>query len=164
MDDQNQRTACSAIPSRRIRFIGRTETSFLTPVNFFPAGSIDEVQIYTQALSPAELLAIYQAGPAGTCKQGAIRNLAIQKTQDIMEQIVSLNLQQGIANSLDAKFDNVLRALEDMNDNNDVAAINALEAAKTCVSAQSGGKISETDAAALVASLQEVIDLLNQAL
>ena len=162
MNDKSDTTACTLASSRRIRFIGRSET-LRDDVNFFP-DAIDEVQIYTQALSAAELLAMYEAGPAGTCKRGAITNLAIQKTQDIMAQIVSLNLHKGIRNSLDAKFDNVLRALEDMNDNNDIAAINALEAAKTSVSAQSGGKISETDAEELTASLQEVIDLLNQVL
>jgi len=37
-----------------------------------------------------------------------------------------LNLQSGIENGLDAKLDAALKAIDDLNENNDVAAINTL--------------------------------------
>lgn len=39
--------------------------------------------------------------------------------------VFALNLQHGIENSLDAKLDTVLDALDDVNSNDDVAAVNA---------------------------------------
>ena len=71
-----------------------------------------------------------------------------------------LNLQQGIENSLDSKLDAVSKALDDVNKNNDIAAINALQAFINSVEAQRGKKILDADANALIAAAQEIIDLL----
>ena len=46
---------------------------------------------------------------------------------ELIDFVVALNLQQGIENSLDAKLDSALAALEDINNNNDVAAVNSLQ-------------------------------------
>ncbi|MHC4193975.1 MAG: FIMAH domain-containing protein, partial [Planctomycetota bacterium] len=67
----------------------------------------------------------------------------------------------GISNSLDAKLDAVLRALDDANENNDIAAINALEAFINAVEGQRGDKISTEDADALIATAQEAIAALS---
>ncbi len=75
--------------------------------------------------------------------------------------VVDLNLQQGINNGLDAKLDAVIQALEDVNQNNNVAAINVLQAFITQVQAQSGRNIPVAAADALTASAQEIIDLLS---
>lgn len=79
----------------------------------------------------------------------------------MIADVMLLNIQQGIANSLDAKLDSAQSALDDLNENNDVAAINALQAFINAVEAQRGNKISEADADALIATTQEIIDLLG---
>ena len=83
---------------------------------------------------------------------------AIQK---LISDVVALNLQQGISNSLDAKLDAALQALDDVNQNNNVAAINSLQAFINFVDAQRGGQISDADADALIAATQEIITLLG---
>jgi hypothetical protein len=54
-----------------------------------------------------------------------------------------------------------MRALEDINENNDVAAINALHALINAVEAQRGNRISEADADALIAAAQKIIAQLS---
>lgn len=78
----------------------------------------------------------------------------------LITDVVNLNTQQGIVNSLDAKLSAVLQALDDMNENNDVAAINALGAFINAVEAQSGNKISVTDAEYLSGVALSIIDIL----
>lgn len=46
--------------------------------------------------------------------------------EDLIEKAMNLNLQQGIENSLDAKLDAALQTLDDLKENNNVAAINTL--------------------------------------
>ena len=79
----------------------------------------------------------------------------------VIEQVTDLNLPQGIENSLDAKLDAAMKLLDDINANNDVAAINTLEAFINAVEAQRGKSISEADADALIAAAQEIIALLS---
>jgi hypothetical protein len=74
---------------------------------------------------------------------------------------MALNLHKGITNSLEAKLNAALRALEDENENNDIAAINTLEAFINAVEAQRGKKIPEAEADALIAAAQEIIELLS---
>ncbi len=66
--------------------------------------------------------------------------------QDLIKLVFDINLKPGIANSLDAKLDLALRVLEDMNENNNVAAINALQGFINEVERQRGLNISEPDA------------------
>ena len=80
---------------------------------------------------------------------------------DLAQDVIELNLQQGISNSLDSKLQAAMQALDDINENNNVAAINTLEAFINAVNAQRGNKISEADADALIASSQEIIELLS---
>ena len=84
----------------------------------------------------------------------------VQSMESLAQQVIGLNLQSGIENSLDAKLDAVLKALDDLNTNNDGAAINALEAFINAVEAQRGNKISDADADTLIAAAQQIIDLL----
>jgi parallel beta-helix repeat protein len=84
-----------------------------------------------------------------------------QAIQALVVQVMTLNLQQGIGNSLDAKLDTALKALDDINENNDDAAINTMQAFINAVEAQSGNQISTEDADALIAAAQEIIDILN---
>ncbi len=78
----------------------------------------------------------------------------------LIDDVVSLNLSNGIDNSLDAKLDAAMKAIEDINNNNDVAAINALEAFISSVEAQRGKQISTDDADALIAMVVYIIALI----
>ena len=79
----------------------------------------------------------------------------------LTDYISELNLHHGIANSLSAKLGTALQLLEDTNQNNDAAAINLLEAFINVVEAQHGKKIPQADADALIATAQEIIEMLN---
>ena len=83
------------------------------------------------------------------------------RIEQLIDQVEALNLQQGIANSLDAKLDSVSKTLDDVNENNDVAAINALGAFINAVEAQRGNKIPEADADTLTTAAQQIIDLIT---
>jgi len=85
----------------------------------------------------------------------------VELLQELAGRVITLNLQQGISNSLDAKLQASMQALDDINENNNVAAINTLQAFINTVKAQRGNKISEADADALIASVQKIIDLLG---
>lgn len=81
---------------------------------------------------------------------------------DILAQdIIDLGLHQGIENSLLVKLDTALQKLEDDNQNNDVAAINSLQAFINAVEAQRGKKIPEEDADDLIAAALQIINLLS---
>jgi hypothetical protein len=83
-----------------------------------------------------------------TASEGILRLIA---------KVMVLNLHNGIENSLDAKLENALKALDDLNANNDVAAINAIEAFINHVQAQSGDKISVADADDLIYAANNII-------
>jgi hypothetical protein len=80
---------------------------------------------------------------------------------DLMQNVIDLNLQQGIENGLVAKLEAAMQSLDDINANNDVAPVNTLEAFINAVEAQRGTKITEADADALIAAAQEIIALLS---
>lgn len=84
-----------------------------------------------------------------------------QAIQDLVDQVESFNLQQGIDNSLDAKLDRAQDALTDVNQNNDIAAINSLEALINSVEAQRGNALTNEQADELIQMAQEVIDSLS---
>ena len=81
----------------------------------------------------------------------------------LVNTVVALELQTGIENALDAQLDAVENALDDVNANNDVAAINALEAFINAVEAQSGGFLTEEEANTLIDAALLIIDLLTSA-
>jgi hypothetical protein len=120
-------------------------------------GLLDEIIVYDTTLSGAEVNNLYQRGVAGVSACGSPEDLIAGLVGDV----IGLNLQTGITNSLDAKLDSVLGALEDLNANNDVAAINSLQAFINAVLAQRGNHIPEVDADALITSAQAIIDLIN---
>jgi hypothetical protein len=79
----------------------------------------------------------------------------------LMEDVLDLNLQSGINNSFDAKLDAVLKVLDDVNANNDVAAINAMSAFMNQVEAQRGGKLTTEQADSLIEAAQAIITALG---
>lgn len=92
----------------------------------------------------------------GAYEAQAPTDLLTQLAQDV----ISLNIEHGVINGLDAKLGAALGALDDLNENNDTAAINALEAFIHVVEQQSGDVIPVDDANALIAAALEIIDLL----
>jgi hypothetical protein len=80
---------------------------------------------------------------------------------DLIDTVEALNLQQGIDNGLDAKLDAAFNALDDVNNNNDVAAINSLNAFINAVEAQRGNKITDEQADILIADATDIIYLLG---
>jgi hypothetical protein len=79
----------------------------------------------------------------------------------LIAAVISLNLQQGITNGLDAKLSSALGALDDVNTNNDAAAINTIEAFINAVEAQRGKEISEPDADGLIQAAVNIINMLS---
>lgn len=79
---------------------------------------------------------------------------------DLIDTVETMNLHHGIENSLDAKLDAALNALDDLNENNYVAAINSLNAFINAVEAQRGKKVTNEQADILVDDAQYIIDLI----
>lgn len=85
----------------------------------------------------------------------------IVPVEQLINDVIDLDLQQGTSNDLEAKLDAVSNALDDVNQNNDVAAINSLQAFINAVEAQRGKKLTDEQATALVEAAQEIIDSLS---
>lgn len=115
------------------------------------AGGIDHLSLWKGALTEGEIFVDYQ----GTVEP-------VTAIEELVLVVIDLNLQVGIENSLDAKLDSALAALNDANASNDVAAINSLEAFKNAVEAQSGNKISPEDALVLINAANAIIANLEQ--
>jgi len=79
----------------------------------------------------------------------------------LVAKVWEIDLQQGIATSLDAKLDAALGALQDLNENNDGSAVNKLQAFINEVEAQRLKKLTDEQADELSAAAQAIIDLLN---
>ena len=80
---------------------------------------------------------------------------------DLIATVMSLNLQKGIENALDAKLGAVIQVLDDVNQNNNVAAFNMLNAFIQNVEIQRGKKLTNDQANQLVAGAQAIIDRLS---
>jgi hypothetical protein len=100
-------------------------------------------------------------GPIGTTVKYSQFQDPLNAIGILIETVLSLNLQQGISNSLNAKLEAALQALDDVNANNNVAAITTLEAFINAVEAQRGGWISDTDAEELIAQTIAIIAILE---
>ncbi len=84
-----------------------------------------------------------------------------QATESLIDLTQSFNLQQGIENSLDAKLSAAVDTLNDLNVNNDAAAINSLQAFINAVNAQRGNKITDVQADILIQEAQEIINRIS---
>jgi len=78
----------------------------------------------------------------------------------LIADVKDLNGQQGIINSLDAKLQNALDALEAKNAGQRQDAVNKMQAFINAVEAQRGNKITDAQANALVAKANYIISLL----
>ncbi len=79
---------------------------------------------------------------------------------DLAETVEDFNLQQGLDSSLDSKLDAALQAMDDINENNDVAAIQALYGFINSVEAQRGKKLTSEQADELIAGALATIEVL----
>ncbi len=116
-------------------------------------------------------LATFGAGEANeTTLTSASRDIFVARYRvnpdpvPVIEQlalaVIELNLLFGIENSLDVKLNRALAALIDANLNNDVSAINALQAFINETQAQSGIWIPVENANALISAAQAILALL----
>ncbi|MEN8130581.1 MAG: hypothetical protein ABFS45_10400 [Pseudomonadota bacterium] len=85
----------------------------------------------------------------------------VEQIEQLINIVQSLNLQTGIDNSLDAKLDAALQALSDVNQNNNVAAINTLEAFINATLAQRGSHIPEAEVDEIIALAKAAIEALT---
>jgi len=80
---------------------------------------------------------------------------------ELSKDIDTISLGRGIANSLLVKLGATLQLLEDDTTDNNVAAINSLQAFINAVESQRGKKILEEDAGYLITAAQQIINILS---
>jgi len=100
------------------------------------------------------------SGNTGTATQIVTVLDTSQISAGIAEDIKNLALPKGLENSLLSKLNTSLKLLSDSNPNNDSAGVNTLNALINSIQAQSGKKIAEADADALIARIQNLINLI----
>lgn len=93
--------------------------------------------------------------------EGAPEEIAGDVIEDLIQDVLNLNLQQGISNALDGKLDAALQLLDDVNGNNDAAALNTLYAFIASVEAQRGKKLTDEQADELIAQANLIIAFLT---
>jgi hypothetical protein len=76
---------------------------------------------------------------------------------DLADTIFEIKQVAGLGNSLEAKFNSIVRVLDDTHDNNDGAALNGLYALCGFVEAQRGKKLTSAQADEIVAGASLVI-------
>ena len=86
----------------------------------------------------------------------------LTQLEDLADLILEINLQAGISNALDSKLNSVFSALDDQNENNDVAALNSMYAFCSSVSAQTGKKLSVDEANSLINAANGIIGALDE--
>jgi len=80
---------------------------------------------------------------------------------DLVDEVLALNIGEGVSSSLNSKLDAALKAIEDGNEANDVAAINSLRAFINSVEAQRGRSLEEDVACDLIEAADSIIVLLG---
>jgi len=128
-------------------FIGTSgETVFDGKLN----GIVDEASIYNRALDASEISALYASGAAGKCASatGLLTSLATF--------VQTLNLSNGISNSLDTKLQNALQALDAASAGDSPSACNRIAAFINEVGAQTGNALTLAQAAQLTNVAQQV--------
>lgn len=80
---------------------------------------------------------------------------------DLVQRVISLNLENGISNSFDAKLNSVMNAIDDSNEKNDAAAQNAMYAFMNAVEAQRGKKLTDSQATQLIGVAQAIVAALG---
>ena len=81
--------------------------------------------------------------------------------EELIAYVADLNTSNGISNALDAKLSVVERALGDANENNDVAALNAMYAFCDNAEAQSGKQLDANDVDDLISLADRIIQAID---
>lgn len=97
-------------------------------------------------------------GGVGTDDLVVVVQSTVEAIQDLCDLVESYDLDHGINNSLITKLNAAIQILEDGNEDNDVAAINNLEAFINAVEAQRGKNITNEQAELLINAAQRIID------
>jgi hypothetical protein len=118
--------------------------------NHFYGGLIDEVAIWDRALTLDEINNHYINGLVGD----SYVNLPMMAVQELFDEFQELSLPQGTENSLLSKLDAALNCLDNGNDN---AAINILNAFKNSVEAQREKKITAEQADYLIEAADDIL-------
>lgn len=117
-------------------------------------GIIDEVAVYNRALTLDEIQYHYQRGLSG---KDYLPDSSDEATQDLITDVQSLNLSDGIENSFVSKLDNAIKSIE----NDRPSAEGQLRAFINEVEAQRGNELTNEQADTLISSAQEIIDKLS---
>ena len=129
--------------------------------------SSDSLPFATLSLADFESARIIIESTSGSGRDGFITTLSLNPItsesllSELLGEVIEMNLNAGISNSLDAKINVVMDALDDVNANNDIAAINALDSFINAVEAQRGNKLTDAEADKLVATAQLIITTLG---
>jgi len=83
-----------------------------------------------------------------------------QAIQSISGAVQSLNIAQGISNSLDAKLQNAADAINALNSGNRQDAVNKLQAFINSVEAQRGKELTDAQADALISAARRVLGVI----
>ncbi|MFC1977792.1 LamG domain-containing protein, partial [Chloroflexota bacterium] len=121
-----------------------------TYIRWFFYGIIDEVAIWSKALTSEEIQLHYLNGLTGK----GYCDSALSTLMDLITTVRNLNLPYGIEHSLISKLENALKSLDKGNDG---AATNQLNAFINAVEAQSGKNVKTEDAKALIEQAQKII-------
>jgi hypothetical protein len=113
-------------------------------------GQLDEVAIWDRALTPGEINNHYVNGLVGD----SYVNLPMMAVQDLFNELGDLDLPAGTENSLLSKLDAALNCLDNGNDN---AAMNILDAFKNSIEAQRGKKITSEQADMLIETADDIL-------
>jgi hypothetical protein len=124
-------------------FIGTSgETVFDGKLN----GVVDEASIYNRALDDSEIAALYAAGAAGKCAS------VTGRISGLVALVQTLNVSGGVANSLDAKLQTALLALDDAAAGLSPSVCNRMQAFLNEVAAQTGQTLTAAQAGQLAAA------------
>jgi hypothetical protein len=113
-------------------------------------GVVDEATIYNRALGAAEVADLYAAGSAGKC------SLSTGSLSTLAAFVQTLNLSNGISNSLDMKLQNALQALDSANAGDSRTACHRIGAFLNEVRAQSGKALTIAQAGQLTTMARQV--------
>lgn len=104
----------------------------------------------------------HSEGPIDTWVNGAY---FCESPEDLVtnwvSDVIALNLQTGISNSLDSKLQAVFDSLDEIKGNNTKSAKNRLGAFVNEVEAQRGTEISESDADFLVDAVSQILEMID---
>lgn len=100
-------------------------------------------------------------GSTSTATATAVVQTPVQAINDLMDLVESMNLAQGISNSLDSKLENAADALEAMNAGSTNSAVSKLQAFINACEAQSGNAMTVEQANQLIAVANRIIAALT---